>query len=165
MLCLVVYDIPDDAARTHVADVCLDYGLQRIQFSAFMGDISPNHQEELFLKIRRQVGNRAANVQLFPICDRDLRRRRVLENRPKGVASGAIRTPDGAPERGARPQRLGARTVGHRGRVAVAGAGSSRDDGELPVLDLQSDLELDSDEEAGSQQPGALSRGAGSSAC
>jgi CRISPR-associated protein Cas2 len=78
MFCLVVYDIPDDAARTKVADVCLDYGLQRIQYSAFAGDISPNHQAELFLKIRRHIGNRAANVQLFPICERDLRQRRAL---------------------------------------------------------------------------------------
>jgi CRISPR-associated protein Cas2 len=74
----VVYDIPDDAARAKVADVCLDYGLQRIQFSAFMGDISPNHQHELFLKIQRRLGGQTANVQLFPICERDVRQRRVL---------------------------------------------------------------------------------------
>ena len=81
-LCLVVYDIPDNAARAKVADVCLDYGLERIQYSAFLGNLSPNHQEELFLKIRRQVGDRAANVQVFPICERDLRRRRVLVIQP-----------------------------------------------------------------------------------
>jgi CRISPR-associated protein Cas2 len=79
---LVVYDIPDDAVRTRVADACLDYGLERIQYSAFLGDISPNCQEELFLKIRRQVGARPANVQLFPMCERDARRRRVLASAP-----------------------------------------------------------------------------------
>ncbi|MGB9880221.1 MAG: CRISPR-associated endonuclease Cas2, partial [Anaerolineae bacterium] len=37
MRCVVVYDIPDDRVRARVADVCLDYGLERIQFSAFQG--------------------------------------------------------------------------------------------------------------------------------
>ncbi len=87
VLCLVVYDIPDDAARAKVADACLDYGLQRIQYSAFLGEISPNHQEELLMKIKRRVGTRAANVQLFPICDRDLRQRRVFEQKPGSPSS------------------------------------------------------------------------------
>jgi hypothetical protein len=33
--CLVVYDISNDAIRGKVADDCLDYGLSRIQPSAF----------------------------------------------------------------------------------------------------------------------------------
>ena len=71
MLCLVVYDIPDNRVRTKVADICLDYGLQRIQFSAFLGELNRNRQEELLLKIRRKVGKRDANVRLFAIGDKD----------------------------------------------------------------------------------------------
>jgi CRISPR-associated protein Cas2 len=51
MWCLVVYDITDDNKRNKVADVCVDYGLDRIQYSAFLGDLTPTHQEELMLKI------------------------------------------------------------------------------------------------------------------
>lgn len=71
MLCLVVYDIPETKVRIKVADTCLDYGLKRIQFSAFMGDLSRNRQEEMLLKIRRRVGKRDANVHLFAISERD----------------------------------------------------------------------------------------------
>ena len=81
MKCLLVYDIPDDRVRTRVADVCLDYGLQRIQYSAFFGSLNRNLQEELMLKVKRRMGRKAGNVQLFPICHKDLRGRLEIDHR------------------------------------------------------------------------------------
>lgn len=76
---LLIYDIPDDRLRAKVADICLDYGLDRIQYSAFLGEINHNRREELLQKIKRQIGRKEANVQLFPICDKDLRLRKVIK--------------------------------------------------------------------------------------
>jgi len=73
MISLVIYDIPDDKLRARIADICLDYGLDRIQYSAFLGELNHNRQEEILQKIRRQIGKKEANVQLFPICEKDLR--------------------------------------------------------------------------------------------
>jgi len=75
MKCLLIYDIPNDAARTKIADFCLDYGLDRIQYSAFMGDLGSNHQEELMLKIEARLGRAAGKIELFPICKQDWRNR------------------------------------------------------------------------------------------
>ena len=77
MNCLLIYDISDDRKRAKVADVCLDYGLDRLQYSAFGGNISRNLQEELFLKVCGVLGNAAGNVQLIPICGKDWQVRRV----------------------------------------------------------------------------------------
>lgn len=71
MQCVLVYDIPDDAKRLKVADACLDYGMDRIQYSAFLGNLAVTHQEELMLKVKRLLGKHAGNVQLFPICEKD----------------------------------------------------------------------------------------------
>ncbi len=79
MRVLLIYDIPDDGARSKVADCCLDYGLDRIQYSAFVGDLSRTHQEELLLRIRRRLGKRPAKVQLVPIAAEDWARRIVVE--------------------------------------------------------------------------------------
>jgi CRISPR-associated protein Cas2 len=68
MRCLLIYDIPDDRKRTKIADACLDYGLDRIQYSAFTGDISRNHQEELFQKVCRILGKKPGNIRLIPVC-------------------------------------------------------------------------------------------------
>lgn len=75
MKCLVIYDIPDDKIRTKIADFCLDYGLDRIQYSAFIGDLSNNHQEELMLKLDRRLGKAPGRIDLFPICKEDWRSR------------------------------------------------------------------------------------------
>jgi CRISPR-associated protein Cas2 len=78
MQCLLIYDIPDDRARVRVADACLDYGLQRIQYSAFVGDLSRTHQRALFGEIRERVRGKTANVQLFPLHEQSWNARRVL---------------------------------------------------------------------------------------
>jgi CRISPR-associated protein Cas2 len=75
MKCLLVYDISHDRTRTKIADFCLDYGLDRIQYSAFLGDLARTHQEELMLKIGDRLGQRAGKVQLFTICTSDWRQR------------------------------------------------------------------------------------------
>ena len=75
MKCLLVYDIPHDGTRTKIADFCLDYGLDRIQYSAFVGDLTRTYQEELMLKIGQRLGERLGKVQLFTICDKDWRQR------------------------------------------------------------------------------------------
>jgi len=79
MQCLLVYDIEDDRLRAKVADVCLDYGLRRIQYSSFLGELSRNRQEEIMQRIGRTLGHGAGNVQLFPICEKDLALRRVID--------------------------------------------------------------------------------------
>lgn len=78
MQCLVVYDIVDDGKRGKVADACLDYGLDRIQYSAFLGDLRGTHQNELMRRIERILGKSAGNVQLFPICETDWAGRRSV---------------------------------------------------------------------------------------
>ena len=68
---LVVYDITNDRVRAKIADACQDYGLDRIQFSAFTGQLSRNHQQELMLKLRHLLGDTAGVITLVPICEKD----------------------------------------------------------------------------------------------
>lgn len=80
---LLIYDITHDGARAKVADACLDYGLERIQYSAFMGELSHIHQRELFLKIQRRLGAHRANIQLFPLDEKCWSSRRVITKQGK----------------------------------------------------------------------------------
>jgi CRISPR-associated protein Cas2 len=75
MKCLLDYDIPNDRVRAKVADFCLDYGLDRIQYSAFLGDLARTHQEELFLRAGEQLGDHAGKIQMFIMCEKDWRQR------------------------------------------------------------------------------------------
>ena len=73
MRCLVIYDIAPDGLRSKVADICEDYGLQRIQYSAFMGELNRNKQDELMQKLKRKLGRADGSIHLYPICEKDLR--------------------------------------------------------------------------------------------
>lgn len=68
---LLIYDIPDDNTRGKIADICLDYGLDRVQYSAFVGLLSTTHRDELMLKIRKKLGRRPGLVAMVPVCERD----------------------------------------------------------------------------------------------
>jgi CRISPR-associated protein Cas2 len=63
----LIYDITNDRVRAKVATACEDYGLDRIQYSAFYGQLNRTHQEELMLKIRRLLGDETGRVQLIPV--------------------------------------------------------------------------------------------------
>ncbi|MEO7002727.1 MAG: CRISPR-associated endonuclease Cas2 [Ktedonobacterales bacterium] len=79
MRLLVIYDIPDDRARTRVADACLDYGLERIQYSAFVGLLSRVHQRELELKITRLLERHPAKVRFMGLDERCWEQQRIIE--------------------------------------------------------------------------------------
>lgn len=72
---LLIYDISNDRIRSKVACTCEDYGLDRIQYSAFYGQLNRNLQEELILRIRHLLGNEAGHVQLIPIHQNEWERR------------------------------------------------------------------------------------------
>ena len=81
MRCLLIYDISHDGIRAKVADACLDYGLERVQYSAFMEELSWIHQKELLLQIKRRIGKHDANIQLFPLDEKSWTSRRVIEQK------------------------------------------------------------------------------------
>jgi CRISPR-associated protein Cas2 len=64
---LLIYDIVHDGTRTKVAQACEDYGLDRVQFSAFGGKLSRQHQKELMLRVKRLMQRREGVVTLYPI--------------------------------------------------------------------------------------------------
>jgi len=64
---LVIYDISNDRARSHVARVCEDYGLDRIQFSVFFGALSRNLREELMLKFKEMLDQETGKIMIIPI--------------------------------------------------------------------------------------------------
>lgn len=77
---LVLYDISDDRVRTKVACACEDYGLDRIQFSAFYGRLNRNLQGELMLKVAALLGDKPGCIQLIPIAADDWDRRIEVNN-------------------------------------------------------------------------------------
>lgn len=85
---LVIYDIENDRIRLRISETCLDYGLVRIQFSAFLGTLNRNKREELFLKLSTILDDNAGKILLQPICHKDMKDTLLKEN-GKAVEVGA----------------------------------------------------------------------------
>lgn len=77
---LVIYDISEDKIRNRVAEVCKDYGLVRTQWSAFFGKINTNRREELHLKLIKTLKDNDGNIQLYPICSKDMSLKKEIDN-------------------------------------------------------------------------------------
>lgn len=80
---LLIYDIVHDGRRAKVATACLDYGLDRIQYSAFVGLLNRTHQEELMMRIEAIIGDTPASVHLYPIDEKAWAKRLTID---QGVA-------------------------------------------------------------------------------
>jgi CRISPR-associated protein Cas2 len=70
---LIMYDVESDRIRTRLADLCLNYALTRVQFSAFMGKINRNRRQELSLRIQNLIGDEPARVRIIPLYEDSLR--------------------------------------------------------------------------------------------
>jgi len=76
----VIYDIVEDKTRTRIADACLDFGLARVQYSAFAGMLNRNRREELFLRLRNILGDEAGKILMQPVCEKDVVQMLLHEN-------------------------------------------------------------------------------------
>jgi CRISPR-associated protein Cas2 len=77
MKTLVIYDISGDREREKIAGICKRFGLNRIQRSAFIGDLNSSKRKELEARLRRSLKG-VGNIQIFVICRADFALRTVI---------------------------------------------------------------------------------------
>lgn len=73
ILTYVFYDIQEDRIRNRVGNTCKDYGLERIQFSGFIGYLSKNRREELAIRLRDNLEKSNGKILIQPVCEKDFR--------------------------------------------------------------------------------------------
>ncbi len=78
VLVWIIYDISDDRVRGRIAKECKKYGLERVQKSAFLGKMERNRFDELAEKCRDLIDGETDSVYIFPFCQDDFRRVKVL---------------------------------------------------------------------------------------
>ncbi|AFC99936.1 CRISPR-associated protein, Cas2 family [Methanocella conradii HZ254] len=78
MMCLVIYDITDDKRRNKLAAMLKVFGLARIQYSAFRGELNSNDRMVLAKKASQFVEDEKDSIFIIPLCDRCLGTATVL---------------------------------------------------------------------------------------
>lgn len=78
VLVWIIYDIVEDKARARVAKACKQYGLERVQKSAFLGKLKLSRFDELAEKCLDLIDEEKDSVYLFPFCQDDFKKIKVL---------------------------------------------------------------------------------------
>ncbi len=78
MKVLVVYDISNDTLRNRIAEILKDFGLERIQKSAFLGELTSEERKDLKTILQSEDLEKNDRIDIFPICDRDLKMHVVI---------------------------------------------------------------------------------------
>jgi len=73
MICWVMYDIKSDRARTKIAKACEQAGLNRVQYSVFLGTIEPNEKDTLQVQIEDLMNEDEDSVYIFPMSKDELK--------------------------------------------------------------------------------------------
>ena len=89
---VVLYDVEDDRIRGRVAEVCLNYGLERIQYSAFLGKINRNRRQELSLRLLDEVGGENARLRIIPVTEDAMREMWVHDRYERKAGAAAAET-------------------------------------------------------------------------
>jgi len=68
MLYWVIYDIKANNVRSKIAGICKNYGMKRVQKSAFLGEITRNKIEMLSIETNKIIG-RDDCIFVIPSCN------------------------------------------------------------------------------------------------
>ena len=68
-----MYDIKNDRIRTKIAKACEQSGLNRVQYSVFLGTIETNAKDSLQLQIEELMNENEDSVYIFPMSKDELR--------------------------------------------------------------------------------------------
>jgi len=73
MICWVMYDIKKDKARTKISKACEQIGLERVQYSVFLGTLDSNSKDTLELMIKELMDVKTDSVYIFPMSKDELK--------------------------------------------------------------------------------------------
>ncbi len=74
VLYLVVYDVVDDRVRDEMREVLRDFGGVRVQYSAFLVELSRGEVQEAARRLAVLAARTEADVRFIPLCSRDQER-------------------------------------------------------------------------------------------
>ena len=78
MIVWVMYDIKDNKRRRDAAKVCLQSGIYRVQYSVFLGTLTPSEKDTLALQLEEITDPDEDSIYIFPMSREELRQTILL---------------------------------------------------------------------------------------
>lgn len=77
MIYWVIYDIVKNKNRKKISDLCKDYGLERVQYSSFLGMLTRNKAEMLAIETKKLLAEKD-KLMIIPAGKEDFNKRIVM---------------------------------------------------------------------------------------
>lgn len=81
MRTLVIYDISEDEKRRKLRGYLQQYGLRRVQYSGFLGNINSHDRFVLYKEVGKYISSERDSIYIVPLCGRCLRLCRIVAER------------------------------------------------------------------------------------
>ena len=78
MLIWVIYDITSNKDRTKIAKTCKEYGLIRVQYSVFFGEIPSHSMDEIAEFSKELIDPETDAVFLIPVSEDDFAKKIIV---------------------------------------------------------------------------------------
>lgn len=95
MRTLVIYDISEDNHRTKLSEHIRDYGLRRIQYSGYLGDVNTHDRLVLAKEVGRYLSSNRDSIYIIPLCDSCLKLCRIISKEERSLVEEEIEIVDG----------------------------------------------------------------------
>ena len=81
----MIYDISDDKKRTNLMEYLLDYGLNHIQYSGFLGEINPHDRFVLLKEVEKYLSSSRDSIYIIPICEKCIRLCKIISENKREI--------------------------------------------------------------------------------
>ena len=81
MLTLVIYDISNDKDRNKLAELLLDFGLERIQYSGFKGNLNFHDCNVLAKKVKQFISSSNDSIYIIRLCNECVKTCKIVSKR------------------------------------------------------------------------------------
>jgi len=90
LITLVIYDISDDRDRYRLAELLKDYGLERIQYSGFKGELNPHDRMVLAKEVKKFVSGERDSVYIIPLCEKCASACKIISSSKRTLESEVV---------------------------------------------------------------------------
>lgn len=87
MIYWAIYDIKTNKNRKKISDLCKDFGLERVQYSSFLGTLTRNKAEMLAIEAKRFLTDND-KLMIVPAGKEDFDKRIVMGKFDESIVKG-----------------------------------------------------------------------------
>lgn len=90
MRTLVIYDISDDRQRERLSEHIKNYGLRRVQYSGYLGEVNPHDRFVLSREVGKYLSSERDSIYIVPLCDRCVRLCKIVSQNKRDMEDQTI---------------------------------------------------------------------------